>query len=229
MGITDFKVIKTSEKDYNAYLHPSGNVIIMRGSTIHHREGVFSNDSSFPSEASGVDLSLWSYVEIKVKFGDTLTSSKRLVDLTCGIYDSTVGEYIPAAKRTAAEGERFFEFKVNGASDFYIKLDNLGEEEVTGENIGTGDGNKTSFSHTCSKHPVKPNSVTVHYTIGGNGYTATDDGDGNISGTNCSGTINYETGEVSLTFSSAPDNGTSITIDYTGISKVDVYLTPFNL
>ncbi len=198
------------------------------GSTITHRSGVYSNDSAFPSQGSGADFTGWKYAEIKVKFTDTLTTSNRSVDLTCGIYDSVVGEYVPAAKRTATEDERFFEFEVKGSSDFYIKLDNLGEQSVSGESIGTGDGSTTSFSHTCSKHPVKASSVTVHYTIGTTDYTATDDGDGSISGTSCSGTIDYETGAVSLTFSTAPDDGSAITIDYTGISKVNVYLTPFS-
>ena len=89
------------------------------------------------------------------------------------------------------------------------------ENSVTGEVIGTGDGSTTSFSATLANTPVEPKSLTVHYTIGGTAYTGTDDGEGNITGTDIdSGTINYDTGEVSLTFSTAPDDGTNITADY---------------
>ena len=124
------------------------------------------------------------------------------------------------------------------------------ENSVTGEVIGTGDGSTTSFSATLANTPVEPKSLTVHYTIGGASYTGTNDGEGNITGTDIdSGTINYDTGDVSLTFSTAPDSGTDITIDYkyytngagndvskatdgyvhitiSGISSSTVYITP---
>ncbi len=85
------------------------------------------------------------------------------------------------------------------------------------ETVGTGDGSTTSFSYTLSNLPVKPKSLSVDYTISGTAYTATDDGEGNVSGTDCSGTINYDTGDLSLTFTTAPDSGTNITATYTQI------------
>lgn len=85
---------------------------------------------------------------------------------------------------------------------------------VSGESVGSGDGSTTSFSHTAAFVPVEPKSVSIAYTIGGTAYTGTDDGEGNITGTDLSGTINYNTGTVSLTFSTAPDSGTSITMNY---------------
>ena len=85
---------------------------------------------------------------------------------------------------------------------------------VTGENLGTGDGSTTSFSGTLVHHPVKASTVAIHYTISSTAYTATDDGNGNISGTECTGTINYDTGAWSLTFNIAPDDTTDITADY---------------
>lgn len=85
---------------------------------------------------------------------------------------------------------------------------------ITGELIGTGDGSKKTFNKTLTKVPVCKTSVSISYTIGGTAYTATDNGKGTISGTNCSGTINYDTGEVSLTFTTAPDNGTNINANY---------------
>ncbi len=82
------------------------------------------------------------------------------------------------------------------------------------ETVGTGDGSTTSFSATLATTPVDEDSLEIAYTIGGTDYTATDDGDGNISGTDCTGTIDYDTGALSLTFSTAPDNGSDITATY---------------
>ncbi len=85
---------------------------------------------------------------------------------------------------------------------------------ISGEVIGSGDGSTTSFSGTLANYPVVATTVTIGYTIGGTAYTATDDGAGNISGTDVSGTITYSTGAWSLTFTTAPDNATNITADY---------------
>jgi len=87
-------------------------------------------------------------------------------------------------------------------------------DTVAGETIGTGNGSATTFSGTAARKPIIPGSIRIKYTIGGTTYSghtaATDDGSGSISGEHVSGTINYETGAYSLTFDTAPDNGTSI-------------------
>ncbi len=90
------------------------------------------------------------------------------------------------------------------------------------ETIATGNGSTTSFNATLSELPVTPNSVTVSYTVGGTQYQATDDGEGNINGTHLIGTINYTTGEISLTFTTAPDNGTPIDVTYSASQVLDV-------
>jgi len=89
-----------------------------------------------------------------------------------------------------------------------------GSAVVAGEIIGTGDGATLTFSATLANPPVAAGSVVISYTIGGTAYTATDNGLGTITGTDLSGTINYTTGEVSLTFTVAPDAATDITADY---------------
>jgi len=85
---------------------------------------------------------------------------------------------------------------------------------ANGEIIGTGDGSTTTFSTALSYTPIGPGTVKVHYTIGGTTYSVTDDGTGNISDDNVTGTINYDTGDVNLTFTTAPDTETNITVDY---------------
>lgn len=129
--------------------------------------------------------------------------------------------------------ELFNTIYVGNATDNNLKIDtslnvyNVGIEapatsptaslyhySITGELVGTGDGTTTSFTHTCAHTPLNEGSITVHYTISSTDYTATDDGAGNISGTDCSGTVDYSTGEIDLTFATAPDSGTDITVDY---------------
>ena len=100
-------------------------------------------------------------------------------------------------------------------------------KSITSESIGTGDGTTTDFSATLKWTPVKKSSITVHYTIGGTDYTATDDGNGNITGTDVSGTINYKTGEISLTFTTAPDNTTDINVDYTSYFDYSTFFKLF--
>lgn len=102
-------------------------------------------------------------------------------------------------------------------------------ETVTNELFGTGNGSTTNFTHTMAYVPVRPGTVTI---VAGS-VTGTDDGNGAISGTGIvSGSINYTTGAASITYSSAPANGTQIlaTYDYnseayTGIPEIDILLT----
>ena len=95
--------------------------------------------------------------------------------------------------------------------------------------IGLGDGTTTSFSYTAAPVPIKENSVSISYTVGGTQYTATDDGSGNITGTELSsGTVDYSTGDISLEFNTAPDSGTTITLSYMrGVSADDTYTAGF--
>jgi hypothetical protein len=83
-------------------------------------------------------------------------------------------------------------------------------EQVKGEIIGTGDGSTTHFTHTANFVPLKKNTVVV--TAGT--VVGTDDGAGNIVGTGITGTVDYETGAIDVTFSTAPDAGVPIVLDY---------------
>jgi len=90
--------------------------------------------------------------------------------------------------------------------------------EVTGEVIGTGDGYATTFTATLANKPIKPGTVKV--TDGTE--TLTDNGDGTLTGDQGgSGTINYVTGEISVTFANAPASGADITVDYEWLDVFD--------
>ena len=92
------------------------------------------------------------------------------------------------------------------------------------QSLGSGDGTTTAFSGTLSTLVV-PGSVSVTYTIGGVQSTITDDGSGNISGTNVSGSVNYQTGAINLTFTTAPNSGTTIDVSYNIYSQILVTVT----
>jgi len=84
-------------------------------------------------------------------------------------------------------------------------------EDVTAEAVGTGDGSAKAFTDTLPKAPILPGSVSV--TDGTE--TFTDDGLGRLTGDDGgSGTINYSTGDLAVTFDAAVTNAQAITADY---------------
>ena len=78
---------------------------------------------------------------------------------------------------------------------------------ITGEAVGTAPAGSISFSGTLSHVAIEPSSVTI--TIGANVFV--DNGSGDLTG---GGTINYISGEFSVTFT-ALASATSVTADYT--------------
>lgn len=99
---------------------------------------------------------------------------------------------------------------------FYAIKKSISATAITNEIIGTGNGSTTSFSGTLANILDVRSTISIAYTIGTTGYTATDDGAGAITGTNVSsGSINYTTGVWSMIFSTAPDNGSDILANYT--------------
>jgi len=104
---------------------------------------------------------------------------------------------------------------ITGTDDGSGAISGSSTSNIAGEVNGTGDGVATDFNFNLAHAHITPGTYRVHYTIGGNVYQGSDDGSGTVSGTNLSGTIDYTTGAVSLTFTNPPDNGTSISSDYT--------------
>ncbi len=83
--------------------------------------------------------------------------------------------------------------------------------QITGEAVGSGDGSTTTFSHTLSD--LTPSAWSIGIYVGGT-LVGGDDGQGTIWGPNLTGTINYSTGALSLSFSAAPASGAAITVNY---------------
>ncbi|MCI4408958.1 MAG: hypothetical protein JHC26_07680, partial [Thermofilum sp.] len=81
------------------------------------------------------------------------------------------------------------------------------------EVIGSGNGTATTFTATLSYKPIRPGTVVVQAgSVTGQDYNY----DGNIYGAGVSGTINYQTGAISLTFATAPASGVSVSVTYWG-------------
>jgi hypothetical protein len=77
--------------------------------------------------------------------------------------------------------------------------------------IGTGNGSQKTFTGTVptANGPLYPNDL---YIIAG-GVTGHDNGSGAITGNGVSGTINYSTGAISVTYTAAPANGVELLIN----------------
>lgn len=91
--------------------------------------------------------------------------------------------------------------------------------EIEVEALGTGDGSTVTFGITVANPPLRPYSVKV---FDANEQVGADDGAGNIVGTGVSaGTINYTTGAISVTYSTAPDATNALTVEYKFDSEVD--------
>lgn len=85
--------------------------------------------------------------------------------------------------------------------------------QVTGETFGTGDGSTTTFTHTLSS--ISAPKTAMYPSVTDTVETFVDDRNGNMIGNlGGTGTINYATGEVSITFNTAPTNLQSITCSY---------------
>lgn len=85
---------------------------------------------------------------------------------------------------------------------------------IAGEVVGAGDGTEVDFAHTlfgAQLGPIVPSSITVDTT---DPYQLTDNGAGVLNGGDGDGTVDYVTGEMAMTFDTAPADEAAITVDY---------------
>jgi len=133
--------------------------------------------------------------------------------------DFTYGQ----SKGSINQGESVFSSVTGPSSNMFYS-----SEDIEGEVIGVGAA--TVFSAVASYLPVVPGSFKVTAdTIEG-----VDNGSGTISGTGISsGTINYATGAIAITYSNPVSAGVYVTIDYRtdfeargeNIGQIDINLT----
>ena len=111
------------------------------------------------------------------------------------------------ARGSVSAGDTLWDAKTGRAQAFTYAA-----EMVSGEAYATTAAGTTTYAHTCDQHPVRPRTVKIY--CNDLGYEAVDDGEGNIIGTGFTGTINYDTGACSITFSSDPGGAYAVYIDY---------------
>jgi len=117
------------------------------------------------------------------------------------------------------KGQRAFDVMTGMPSN----ASNYSSETVNTEVIGAGTGGVFTFTYTLLFIPVRPGTLRfVHDHSAGTVVTdGIDSANGTITGTNiAAGTINYETGAISITFTIAPTNVTNITCTYEYQSEV---------
>ncbi len=92
-----------------------------------------------------------------------------------------------------------------------IPTSNYTSEQVTNEGGPSTNGSTTNFSYNLSYIPVRPGTVTLTAVTGaGTTMTVNDDGQGNLVGNvGAASTVNYQTGAVNVTWSTAPASGTA--------------------
>ncbi len=85
----------------------------------------------------------------------------------------------------------------------------------TSRQLFDGDGSTTEFSDSVELIPIIRRTFFIDATVGGNNVRGFDDGAGAITGTGiASGTVDYDTGAVAITYDTAPDDLTEITVGY---------------
>lgn len=101
---------------------------------------------------------------------------------------------------------------------------NYSGEVIDSEVVYTGSGPAFSGAN-LSYFPLRPLSLTVTATLtaGTVPIVGTDDGNGTITGAHISsGTINYNTGAMNITFSGAVDDGATVSYNYTSEGSLQV-------
>lgn len=87
------------------------------------------------------------------------------------------------------------------------------ETAVVDEVAEVGDSVILEFAGTIDPHPSTPRTAEIKVSTVTFGTDITDDGAGALSGTGCTGTIDYVTGEWTLVYAAAPTG--NIEVDYT--------------
>ncbi len=92
---------------------------------------------------------------------------------------------------------------------------------VTGAALATGPRYTARIINASGLFPIVPGSVTIHYTVGVAGVLMDLWGDGRLVGRHGFGTINYETGEVTILLSA--NSSTDITAEYEYVDNVTAF------
>src|SRR6185437_5340777 len=146
-----------------------------------------------------------------VIYTDSTVYSKK------ALYTQLTGEYGTIAALNTAWGSSYTTFGTSGTCHGSHFATWICPSPGAAISVGTGNGATTTFSATLSG-TVSANSLGIFSAgdlvggDGGNGHFSTA---GTLTGAGAiSGTINYSTGALSVTFATAPASGAAITAEY---------------
>ncbi len=101
---------------------------------------------------------------------------------------------------------------IDAESNEELDRSNLPPIEVYAANVN---GTDLTFAKTLDRPPVLRHGMVISAVFSGKTIVTQEDGAGNLFGDKVSsGTINYTTGAVTVTFSTPPDENTDVTVTY---------------
>lgn len=170
------------------------------------------------------------YIYLQIRPDDVWQDKKYIVFLEGSIADNSdlePGEGERAIRRTftvRAEAwvfdQAFLDVKVVKSLEFqWYDMDHGTLYEFTflppKEVVGTGNPPQVTFTFTVPRPPILAHTFVLQTLIAGTIEHVQDDGAGNLWGDRVSsGTLDYATGDVSITFTAAPDLGEDLTVTY---------------
>ena len=214
---------------------------------------MFESDSQKEQYAAALTTLMLSRTEsfidlMHTKFGESTVTqnlgalNKRLVDIVRIFYPSQIATELVDIQPINGQVGEYFVMKPRfsqsipgvtaGTSEIFINrptYNNYASEEFT-ESVGTGNGATATYSDTLVNLPVRPGTLVIK----AGSVTATDDGAGALKGSGVtSGTIDYVSGAVSITFSSNVGNAVDVSAEYrwdsekneSGIRQIEFDLT----
>ncbi len=182
--------------------------------------------NTIPAAADGEDAYIQPYQNLAGSFMYVTSPNSTGFKIPVSAPGSAVNQSLTTYKGFLKFGQsRGFLFRRNGTTagnrdlmTLYVsKVDKVAlsqyPAQVTGENLGTGDGVTLTFTDTLAQISGARTAMFVTATDGVESFT--DDRDGNMVGSaGGTGTINYATGAISLTFAAAPAGAQAITGTY---------------
>jgi len=140
--------------------------------------------------------------------------------------DLDAGQGDRAIRRTATLRADGWLFDQNYASQYILKRIELQARDFDDESlydltflppkesIGTGAPPQVTFAATLNRPPVLEHTLVIQTVIGGTTEVTHEDGSGNLSSDRASGTVDYTTGAVNITYTSPPDVSEDISATY---------------
>lgn len=105
--------------------------------------------------------------------------------------------------------------RVLAGDEIFVNQTYYYASEVSAQVIGTGNGTLTSFAGAIGRTPLRKGTIQVTTVVGGEAVVAVDNSSGGISGPHVTtGTVDYASGAVSITFDGPVTNMATVLVTY---------------